>query len=263
MPGLLRRAGCGALVALALGGAAPRAGAAEATRRPVSVAGCAAAAERAVRVGITIRTLPPACRGLRPLGLQQAAIAAINELAGPWPKARHRHLAAIAASRLRRLLMASPAPTKHDSPRPSAAPVVAAGRPIPVDLVALAAWLLTVASGVYLLAGWIAHGGLRRAGRRGRPPPVILSHFGLATAGLACWTGYVLSGAVAVAWLAVFLLLPVAGLGIATLMLAIPDAAPRASTAQRSRLPVVAIATHGILATVTMLLVLLAAIAAH
>ena len=219
-------------------------------------------------MGITIRMLPPACRGLRPLALQQAAIAAINELAGPWPKARHRHLAALAASRLGRLLMAPPAPSrrhrpKRHSPGPSAAPVAAAGRPIPVDLAALAAWLLTVASGGYLLAGWIAHGGLRRAGGRGRPPPVILSHFGLATAGLVCWTGYVLSGVAAVAWLAVFLLLPVAGLGIATLMLAIPDPAPRASTAQRSRLPVVAISAHGILATVTMLLVLLAAIAAH
>lgn len=207
-------------------------------------------------MGTTIRTLPPACRGLRPLDLQRAAIIAIDEFAGPRPKARHRHLAAIAGARLRRLIGTRVPPSPR--PKPNTAAAAPTGWLVPVGLAALAAWLVTVASGGYLLAGWIRSGGLRRGNAR-RPPPVILSHFGLATTGLICWVGYLISGLAPVAWLAVGLLLPVAGLGLATLMLAIPDSA----SAQRSRMPVVAISAHGILATVTMLLVLLAAIAAR
>jgi manganese efflux pump family protein len=247
--GLLRAAGCGAFIALALS--------AGAAHGRTSVGGCAAAAERAVGMGITLRALPPACRGLRALDLQRAAIIAINEAAGPWPKARHRHLAGAAAAKLRPLLgsQATPArPRRRHKTRTIA--LVAAGRPIPVGLAALIAWLCTVVSGGYLLTGWIRAGGLRRGSGRGRPPPVILGHFGLATAGLICWVGYVISGVTPVAWLAIALLLPVAGLGMATLMLAIPDT----GAARRPRMPVLAISAHGIFATVTMLLVLLAAI---
>jgi manganese efflux pump family protein len=229
-----------------------------------TIAGCTRAAVRAVRLGITIHALPLPCRGLRPLDVQRAAIIAIDELSGSGAKARIRHDAGIAGARLSYLLR-NPRPGLLSPPRrrpaSSAGPV--AGLAVPVGLAALVAWALTVASGGYLLAGWIAHGGLRRGatGRRRLPPPVILAHFGLASAGLIGWVGYLISDSAPVAWLAVGLLLPVAGLGMATLMLAIPDAGGAA--AGRSRMPVIAISAHGILATFTMLLVLLAAVAAR
>jgi hypothetical protein len=112
---------------------------------------------------------------------------------------------------------------------------------------------------------------------------VILGHFGLAIGGLVVWIGYLLTDAPALAWLAVGFLLPVAGLGIATLVQSIPEtaaanahqaaggagrAASRATpiagpVPARTPMPVVVISVHGLLATATLLLVLLAAIAAH
>jgi hypothetical protein len=79
------------------------------------------------------------------------------------------------------------------------------------------------------------------------------------------------------AWIAVGLILPVAGLGMATLVAALPEpaasgrpASPGLSLATRMaetaparvRMPVTVIAVHGVLATATILLVLLAAIGA-
>ena len=50
-----------------------------------------------------------------------------------------------------------------------------------------------------------------------------LSHAGLAIGGLTWWLSYLVSGQPAFAWLALCVLLPVAGLGIATLIQAISD----------------------------------------
>jgi hypothetical protein len=98
----------------------------------------------------------------------------------------------------------------------------------------------------------------------------MLTHFGLATAGLLTWIAYLATSTPAVAWLAAALLLPVAGLGMATLIQAVPESAPPTASAERTasagrtaRMPVVTIAVHGACATATLLLVLLAAIAAR
>ncbi|MGH3408843.1 MAG: hypothetical protein ACRDRJ_41065, partial [Streptosporangiaceae bacterium] len=159
--------------------------------------------------------------------------------------------------------------------------------------------------------------GQGRAG--GMPPAILLGHFGLAAAGLGLWIAFMASDVRALAWTAASLLLPTAGLGMATLVTALPepagpesaqsesaqpesaqpepagsdavppdavppdavrsDAVPPepmgpvrpdsgrlatrvAATAApaRVRMPVAVIALHGVLATATMLLVLLAAI---
>jgi len=226
-----------------------------------SVPDCEAAAERAMRAGITITALPGACRGLPRDQVTRAAVTAISEFAAHGRKVERRHLAATYGERLRYLI-------NQVRPRHQAGPAVPpgtfgspSGPRVPVALAALAAWLLTAATGAYLLAGWVAHGGIRsgRRPRTGLPPSVIMTHFGLAVAGLTGWVGYLVSGAAPLAWLAAGLLMPVVGLGMATLVLAIPEGG--SGSAASARMPVVAISLHGILATITMLLVLLAAIA--
>ena len=107
-----------------------------------------------------------------------------------------------------RLLLAGPA---HPQPRTLA-------------LVTLIAWLLTMSAGAYMLGTWLARGGLRshRAHGGGLPPGVIFAHFGLATAGMLTWASYVLTGQVALAWVAAVFLMPATGLGISTVTLWTP-----------------------------------------
>ena len=101
----------------------------------------------------------------------------------------------------------------------------AGSRPGPVDrrplgVATLIAWLLTMAAGGYMLLRFVTDGGLRRqraAGDRARPA-VVLTHFGLASAGLLLWVLYLATSWLAVAWVAVALLLLVIGFGMATLI---------------------------------------------
>jgi hypothetical protein len=240
------------------------------------MAGCTAVAARAIRQAVTLTVLPSACRGLEPADLERAAVAAIDEVAGHGDKATRRRLESQAEARLSYLIDVARRGEIAQLRRAARPGPASRSRHVPVDLAALIAWLLTVASGGYLLTGWLAHGGLRRARTgRGLPAPVILAHFGLALTGLATWIGYLISGSAPVAWIAAGLLLPVLGLGIATLMTAIPDAGPaeagpaQAGPAQagpeagRPPMPVLAVAAHGIFATLTLLLVLLAVLAAR
>ena len=194
-------------------------------------------------------------------------------------------------------------------PVTSSLPTIAAGSSQPLgrkdlgmDIAALIAWLVTAGSGGYLLGSWLSHGGtLRsRAGGTGSPPAVIIGHFGLALAGLVIWVVYLVAGWTALAWTAVGVLLPVAGLGMATLTIGLPGlpglpgrpvpavagstaagpgagagagsvAADRADTlavaggrgpagSAKRRLSPLVVVGHGALAVTTILLVLLAAL---
>jgi hypothetical protein len=171
---------------------------------------------------------------------------------------------------------------------------------LPLGLAALAAWVLTAAAGTYLLAGWLADrlAGARRprtwrrtdrpAGRPGprrwrpgpgrwrpgpgrwRPGPgsragepgagFIVGHFGLALGGLVVWVAFVVTGLAALAWIAVVLVVIIASLGMAVLAAALPEPSRDTAAAGRRRLPVAIIASHGVLATLTILLVVLAAL---
>ena len=138
-------------------------------------------------------------------------------------------------------------------------------------------------AGSWLIAGWIAHGGLRQRGPRagGVPRAVIIGHFGLALAGLGIWIAFVVTGVPALAWAAVGVILSVAGLGMATLAgglpataagsgpaspgPASPGPAARATVTEapvQVRKPLALIAVHGMLAATAILLVVLAAVAA-
>ena len=159
-----------------------------------------------------------------------------------------------------------------------------------MDIAALIAWLVTAGSGAYVLGGWISHGGTlrRRAGSTGAPRSVVFGHFGLALSGLVIWVCYLATGWTALAWTAVGLLLPVAGLGMSMLTIGLPGLpslqaqaatvsvgaggpspangpAPAtggagAAVSAKRRLSPLIVVGHGVLAVVTMLLVLLAAL---
>ncbi len=235
---------------------------------------------------VTVTTMPRACAGLSHAQVNLAVARAIREVAGSHPKAIARSLQYQESGYLAYLIRAVP------PARPVSLAIGPARRSTgwPASLAALAAWIVTAAAGSYLLAGWFADGVLRR--RRGRatdpPPAIIVSHFAVAVAGLGIWIAFVATGVSVLAWSAVALILLAAGLGMATLVTALPEPAaspgppslsppslsppsrcPPAAGAiaemaapARRRTPVIVIAVHGVLATVTILLVLLAAIGA-
>jgi manganese efflux pump family protein len=255
---------------------------------------------RALEQHMTVTTVPRACAGLSAATVNLAVDRAVREVVGPRPKAAARRLADREGSRLAYLIRT----VRSARPGPQAAPTAAPSNQVPLNVAALVAWLVTAAAGSYLLAGWLRGGGWRRwsrgargssargsraQGRKGgMPPAIILGHFGLAVAGLGLWIAFLASGVSALAWTAASLLLPTAGLGMATLVTALPEpsspapvgpdlddatatgsagaaaalATRIAATAApaRVRMPVTVIAVHGVLATTTMLLVLLAAI---
>ncbi len=130
-----------------------------------SVQACIAFGVRAIDDHRTVTQVPAACRGLSRADVNLALGRAIYLVAGSGHhKVIWRRDAAVAGARLARLITAL-----AQSGRPAAASSPAGGgaRPGPVDrrplgLAALAAWLLTVASGGYMLARFVVGGGLRR-----------------------------------------------------------------------------------------------------
>jgi hypothetical protein len=236
--------------------------------------------------------------------MEQAVRIAVAELSDSSDKAIRRHLAGRARAQLAVLISAQRAAAAHAARehRTAKSHRAISGGPtsraihVPIGLAALVAWLLTAGSGGVLLAKWRTQARRRAlAGSARASPAVALSHAGFAIGGLTCWLSYLVTGQPAFAWLALCVLLPVAGLGIATLMQAIPDpdpgpgagaavshesalnartesagsirAAATATTSRPARTrsgrpPVVMIVTHGVLATATLMLALLGSIAA-
>ncbi|MFF9277068.1 hypothetical protein [Streptomyces griseosporeus] len=139
-----------------------------------------------------------------------------------------------------------------------------------MDIAALIAWVVTALGGFYLLGTWIQRGGIRQqqSGTSHLPPPVIFGHFALAAIGLVVWIVYVVADKDALAWTAFGLLLPVALLGFAMLARWIPVHRERAAAASgvegavpaERHFPVAVVVAHGLLAVVTLVLVLLTAL---
>src|SRR5918994_1695104 len=134
---------------------------------------------------------------------------------------------------------------------------------------ALVTWVLTAGGGFVLLAIWLGRGGMQqREGGRIRPA-LILSHFLLAATGLVLWIVYVATDNDTLAWIAFAVIAIVAALGFT--MFAIwwrqrqrrqreAAAAAEAGEPGQEPLPVPIVALHGLLAVVTVVLVLLAAL---
>ena len=177
-----------------------------------------------IRQHRTATTEPAACRGLNQAQAERAVGQAIRLAVGSRHKAVARRLAVVAGARLAYLItVARPAALAGRAagparPRPPAARP-GTGRDTAAAIAALVSWLLTAGTGGYLLARWISHGGARRPRSRsaGLPPAVLYGHFGLAVTGLLIWAAFVVTAVAALAWTAAGLLMPVAGLGFATL----------------------------------------------
>jgi len=266
--------------ALALAALAALAGCSAGPPAPyqASVSACYAFAVQALDRRVTVTSVPRACAGLSHEQVNLIVERAVRDVIGSRPKAEGRRLAHKEAAYLAYLVTVVP-PPRAPVP-PEAAP---AGRPAgrSLDVGALGAWVVTVAAGARLAAGWLAGGGLRRGYRRaaGVPRLVIAGHLALAVAGLGIWIGFVATGVAVLAWVAVGVILSVAGLGMATLVGGLPE--PAANTARPVAVggagshglptepgtgvpalagrPVIMIVVHGALAASTILLVVLAA----
>ena len=248
---------------------------------------CYAFAVQAIQRHVAVTAVPGACAGLSREQVNQAAARAIRDLTAGHPKAVARRLARQDGGYLAGLVSTIPAPR----PPAPAGQATAPARPaagLPLGLAALASWVLTAAAGTYLLAGWLAErlrggraarrrgghlGDTRRGGglRRGRGRPgrgqaagsatgFIVGHFGLALTGLLLWIAFVVTGLAALAWIAVVLVVIIASLGMAVLAAALPEPSRDTAAAGQQRVPVTVIAIHGMLATLTILLVVLAAL---
>ena len=226
-----------------------------------TVAACADYGVRAIEQHFTVTRKPAVCQGLSKAQVNEAVGRAIYLVAAGRHKAALRRAARVAGARLA-YLVSPPQRTTSSRPHGSAIPGSSAparrGSDVPLSLAALGAWLLAAGSGSYLLGAWIFCGGMRRLRTgAGFPPMVIIGHFTLATAGLAVWIIYLATDTAALAWAAVGLLLPVAGLGMALVTLGPSGPAPA-----RRHMPIPVVVGHGLLAMTTVLLVLLAALGA-
>ncbi len=253
-------AGSCALLAVMLTGGCSAA--APASHR-ATVETCISFGLRAIQRHLTVTAEPRACAGLSPEQVNLAVARAIKEAVGPEPKAIARHLADQDSGYLTRILHAIPPATAAPATAaPTRPPAIARPRPPAagaLGLAALVAWFFTAAAGSRLLAGWLAARGPRgrRRGSAGLVPATVLSHFGLAVTGLGLWVAFVITGTPGLAWLGVGLIVLIAGLGMGALSAALPEPG-----LGKAGLPVIIIAIHGLLATTTILLVLLAAIGA-
>lgn len=140
---------------------------------------------------------------------------------------------------------------------------------------ALVLWLLTALGGAVLLVRFVGHGGgaQQRSGETRLGAPLVFGHPLLAVLGLLVWIGYLLLDRPVLAWTALALLVAVALLGFAMFARWLPAYRGRSAPSGGGRraaggpagtgtgpaeahLPVPVVAGHGLLAVVTLLLVL-------
>ena len=135
---------------------------------------------------------------------------------------------------------------------------------------ALITWVLTAGGGFVLLSIWLARGGMRQqreAGNRIRPP-LIMSHFVIAAAGLVLWIIYLAADKDVLAWIAFAALLVVAALGFTMFAIWLRRRQARGAVAEavtpdtpaEQHFPVSIVGLHGLLAATTLVLVFLAAV---
>jgi manganese efflux pump family protein len=136
-----------------------------------------------------------------------------------------------------------------------------------MEWAALITWVLTAGGGFAMLALWLSGGGMKRQEQPGPRirPPRILSHFGLAAAGLLIWIVYLITDSDALAWIAFVALVPVALLGFSMLATWLRGRRPATagvpeSAGAEQRFPVPVVVLHGLLAVATVVLVFLTAI---
>jgi energy-converting hydrogenase Eha subunit A len=130
-------------------------------------------------------------------------------------------------------------------------------------IAALVSWIVTAALGFTMLGLWLSKGGMRAAQSDATiptrlVPPLIFSHFLLAAAGLIVWIVYVIIDNESLIWIAFGLLVIVAILG-ETMFLRWRHS--RREATPEARFPVPVVYAHGLFALITVVLVLLTALA--
>lgn len=246
-----------------------------------SVESCIQFGISAIKHHVTVTSVPAACQGLTRAQVNFAVGSALHVMAiGPGGKVGQRKRVAKFSPFLAHL--AGTVPEQRSQPpvsAPAAQPAQPASRTT-LGLVALVSWLITAGLGSAMTVRWIAHGGLRRAraGHARFPPSMIVAHFGLAVTGLLAWIAYLVTGLTSVAWTASGLLLPVIGLGMAMLILSLPErslgAIPAAQAIPADAVPgpvmdeppparhppTLIVVAHGVFAMATILFAILAAV---
>jgi hypothetical protein len=138
----------------------------------------------------------------------------------------------------------------------------------------LIAWFTTILPGLYMLTVWLIERDVtdRSAGASRLPVPVVCSHLLLALTGLGVWVAYLVLDRPVLAWVAVAILALIALLGVAMFARWIPvyrepmapaavQALPAAQTpAPEGAFPFAVVLGHGLLATTTIVLVVLTAL---
>jgi hypothetical protein len=135
---------------------------------------------------------------------------------------------------------------------------------------ALITWVLTAGGGFVLLSVWLSRGGMRQQNEGGNRirPPLILGHFLLAAGGLVVWIIFLAADKDVLAWIAFAMLVVVAVLGWTMFAIWLRRRRARLGgadvvtpdTPPEQHFPVPIVALHGLLAVVTVVLVLLTAL---
>jgi hypothetical protein len=145
-----------------------------------------------------------------------------------------------------------------------------------MGIAALIAWVVTALGGFVLLGTWISHGGARAPRTSHLPPAMLFGHFAVAAIGLIVWIVALIADQTALHWVAFVLLVPVAALGFVMLARWLPTYRARAAatpaggpgaaigdrTPAEQHFPVPVVMAHGLVAVVTVVLVLLASLSA-
>jgi hypothetical protein len=133
-----------------------------------------------------------------------------------------------------------------------------------VPIVALVIWCATACFGVYLLAMWLSHGGLKQQATRITvfPAALIFAHPLLAATGLAFWISFVDTGRLECAWVGFGVLSMSAMLGFAMLTRWLVGRGGRHARGAEQHFPVRAVVVHGLVGLSTYVLVLVTAIRA-
>jgi hypothetical protein len=150
-----------------------------------------------------------------------------------------------------------------------------------MEWAALVTWVVTAGFGFFMLATWARAGGVRTDAGEGShfPQPVVFGHFLLAAAGLVVWIIYLATDSGGLAWVALAMLVVVAGAGDLLVVRWLRDrrggppatsgAASGGGTTTRTsspvtlaeqRIPSAAVVCHGLFAVATVVLVLLVAV---
>ncbi|WP_242886206.1 hypothetical protein [Actinomadura litoris] len=128
-----------------------------------------------------------------------------------------------------------------------------------MEFAALTAWVLAAAVGGYLLVVWMANGGRSTKVTR-FPILVVVGHPLVAVAGLAAWIAYLFTGTAWYAWGAFAALLVVAFQGFMLFTRWLVGRGGRHARGAEQAFPATAVAVHGAVAAVTVVLVFLTVI---